>query len=92
MARTGGARVRDGAVDVDVVLHGQKLRGGFTLVRAGARAAPPAGPERWFLIKRRDEYADPAWDLERPELNRSAVTGRTLQEIAAGQPSERGRR
>ena len=77
---------------LDVVLHGQKLRGGFTLVRAGARAAAPAGPERWFLIKRRDEYADPAWDIERPELNRSAVTGRTLQEIAAGQPSERGRR
>lgn len=60
-----------------VTLNGRKLQGGFVLVRSGA-----AGRPRWFLIKRRDEYATRSWRIERD--SRSALTGRTMEEIAAG--------
>jgi bifunctional non-homologous end joining protein LigD len=69
---------------IDVVLHGRKLRGGFTLVRTGKRPAVTGQRERWLLIKHRDEHADPARDIESPELDRSVLTGRTLKEIEAG--------
>src|SRR5712671_3806697 len=36
---------------IDVVLHGVKLRGGFTLVRATRRSADSNDKERWLLIK-----------------------------------------
>src|ERR1700704_6163634 len=64
---------------IDVVLHGRKLRGGFTLVRTGKRAADSSDKERWLLVKHRDEYADPSWDIESPLLARSALTHRTLK-------------
>ena len=73
---------------IDVVLHGQKLRGGFTLVRTGKRSAGPSERKRWLLIKHRDEYADPSWDIDSPELDRSVLTGRTLKEIEEGLPKK----
>ena len=40
-------------------LHGDKLRGEFSLVRmAGSRS------DQWLLIKSRDDYAEPGWKLE----------------------------
>jgi bifunctional non-homologous end joining protein LigD len=67
---------------LDFVLHGEKLRGGFTLVRTGGRPARSRGPEHWLLIKQRDEYADPAWDVTAAELDESVLSGRTLAEMA----------
>jgi hypothetical protein len=32
----------------------------------------------------RDEHADPSWDIESSELDRSVLTGRTLKEIEEG--------
>jgi len=66
---------------IDVELHGFKLRGGFTLARTGKPSADSNGKERWLLIKHRDEYADPSWDVESPRLDRSVLTGRSLEEI-----------
>lgn len=63
-------------------LHGQKLRGGFVLIQRGLRLAGARGREAWLLIKRKDEYADPSWNIDRYDW--SALTGRTLEEIAAG--------
>ena len=34
-----------------------------------------------MLIQHRDEHADPSWHIDSPELDRSALTGRTLKEI-----------
>jgi bifunctional non-homologous end joining protein LigD len=62
--------------EIKVVLHGEKLRGGFVLVRMGAK--------RWLLIKHKDDFADRKWDSGRPELGRSVLSGRTLEEIAEG--------
>jgi bifunctional non-homologous end joining protein LigD len=73
---------------IDVVLHGRKLRGGFTLVRTGKRATDFKDKERWLLIKHRDEYADPSWDIENPRFDRSVLTGRGLKEIASGRPKK----
>jgi bifunctional non-homologous end joining protein LigD len=66
---------------IDVVLHGEKLRGGFTLIHRGQGSAEPGRRNWWLLVKHRDEYADASWDIESPELDRSVLTGRTLKEI-----------
>jgi bifunctional non-homologous end joining protein LigD len=78
-----------------VVLHGEKLRGGFTLVRMEKGSAIPGQGERWLLIKHRDEHADPSWDIESPRFDRSVLTGRSLKEIERDRPktiSSRGAR
>jgi bifunctional non-homologous end joining protein LigD len=66
--------------ELKFTLYGEKLQGGFVLIRSG---------QRWFLIKRRDEHAKPSWNIER--LDRSALSGRTLEEIAGKNPRRRGR-
>src|ERR1700730_14016236 len=71
---------------IDVV-HGTKLRGGFTLVRTGKRSADPSQKERWLLIKHRDEYADPSWDIESPRFERSVLARRSLKDIERGTPT-----
>jgi bifunctional non-homologous end joining protein LigD len=67
---------------IDIVLHGRKLRGGFTLIKTGTRSGGRSQTKNWLLIKRRDEYADSSWDIEAPALSRSVLTGRTLKAIA----------
>jgi hypothetical protein len=47
-------------------LHGQKLRGGFVLVRTSGK--------KWLLIKHRDQWVDPKWNIESPELDYSVLT------------------
>jgi bifunctional non-homologous end joining protein LigD len=66
---------------IDVVLHGKKLRGGFTAIQTGNRSVGPRGRKLWLLVKHRDELADSSWNIENHELDRSVLTGRTLKEI-----------
>ena len=69
------------------ILKGEKLHGGFALIRLGGRRAQAEGDKAWLLIKERDAQArDDAPDLTqtRPE---SVVSGRTLEEIAADKSS-----
>jgi bifunctional non-homologous end joining protein LigD len=67
---------------IDVALYGNKLRGGFALLQTGNRSGGLSDRKRWLLIKHRDEHSDPSWDIDRPEFDRSVLTGRTLKEIA----------
>jgi bifunctional non-homologous end joining protein LigD len=62
-------------------LEGEKLRGGWVLVRSAMRGSKAGNT--WLLIKRHDAEARSAADaLE--ESPRSVKTGRDLDEIAAG--------
>ena len=69
---------------IDIVLHGRKLRGGFTLIKMETRSGGRSQARNWLLIKHRDEHADSSWNIEAPSLSRSVLTGRTLKEIAEG--------
>ena len=60
-------------------LDGQKLRGRFTLVKT---RGSKSGPDDWLLIHKRDDDADPDWDVD--ALPRSVKTGRTNDEVLAG--------
>jgi len=66
--------LRDG--HVAVWLEGEKLRGGYALIRTGK-----GDDNRWLLIKMKDEEADARRNpvSTQPE---SVLTGRTLEEIA----------
>jgi bifunctional non-homologous end joining protein LigD len=63
-------------------LNGTKMHGNWTLVRMGGKAAQEGKPN-WLLIKEHDAFergpGDPAITEEMPN---SAVTGRSLEEIA----------
>jgi DNA ligase D-like protein (predicted 3'-phosphoesterase) len=73
---------RDEPGHLSVTLRGSKLTGGFALTRTGQR--------RWVLVKTKDAAARPDSDIvaERPA---SVRTGRTWEEVAAGQAGS-GRR
>ncbi len=73
--------------EIKFVLEGRKLKGSFVLVNTGSHSADPRRANQWLLIKHRDEYADPKWNLD--ELDWSVLTGRTLQEIAENKPARK---
>ena len=56
------------------------------LIHSGKRSTNPSQRKRWLLIKQRDECSDASFDMGNPELDHSVVSGRTLDEIAAGKP------
>ena len=60
---------------VSVWLEGHKLKGGWALTRFGAESTS------WALVKRKDEYADPAKDVTSDEP-RSVKSSRTVEEVA----------
>ena len=63
---------------LSVWLEGEKLRGGWTLHRTRGGSKP-----QWLMIKRRDEGADARRNpvSTQPE---SVISGRTVEEVAAG--------
>src|ERR1700744_6271776 len=73
--------LRDGSLKF--VMHGTKMKGKWTLVRMGGRAANESKPN-WLLIKEHDDFErgkdDPCITEKAPN---SAVTGRSLEEIAS---------
>jgi DNA ligase D-like protein (predicted 3'-phosphoesterase) len=58
-----------------LVLHGEKLQGGFALQRTGSGDKP-----QWLLIKRRDDDARAGSDIV-AEQPRSVLSDRTLDEL-----------
>ncbi len=62
-------------------LHGERLKGGFSLVRLRNREKEKR--ENWLLVKERDERADRSSDPIQ-KWTKSVVTGRTFEEITAG--------
>jgi bifunctional non-homologous end joining protein LigD len=64
------------------VLHGEKLHGGWTLVKS--HGGKYGGDKSWLLIKERDEYARRGIDARVVETEPDSVaSGRSLEAIAA---------
>jgi DNA ligase D-like protein (predicted 3'-phosphoesterase) len=74
-----GRALADGHAVVE--LEGRKLRGRYALTRTDTEPR-----ERWLLVKVRDEAADARRDpvATQPE---SVLTGRTIEQVAAGEPA-----
>lgn len=71
--------------DLKIRLAGTKLNGAFVLVRMKPRDGDKH--ENWLLIKERDGHVRPLAEGDVLDLDRSAKTGRTMDEIAAGAPA-----
>ena len=64
--------------ELKFILHGERLRGRFVLVRT----SKDASKEDWLLIHKDDEHADPAWDID--TMPTSVKTGRTNEDVLLG--------
>ncbi len=66
--------------DVKIVLHGEKLKGAFGLVRMHkSGSANEHGENAWLLIKKKDEKAS---TIDVTKKDKSVVTKRSLTQIA----------
>ncbi len=82
--KAGTKRLRDGLKKgtIKFALDGEKLRGEFALVKTGK------DEKSWLLLKKRDRHATAEDILQR---NRSVLSGRTLEEVAAAEPQKSSR-
>ncbi len=72
--------------DLKFRLRGEKLKGDFALVQMKGRGKG----KDWLLIKKRDEFATPGWDVEGYAY--SVLSGRTQEEIAQNLPARKSKR
>ncbi|HJR34928.1 MAG TPA: DNA polymerase ligase N-terminal domain-containing protein [Gemmatimonadales bacterium] len=82
-------RLREGYAkgDFKFELRGKRLQGTWVLVRI--KRGSPEKPQ-WLLIKHRDEFAKPGSEIVEEEVT-SVATGRTMDEITAGDQPTKGR-
>jgi len=76
--------------DLKFRLHGEKIGGDFALVRMKGQTQRASKGNEWLLIKKRDDFAAPGWDVE-AHAN-SVLSGRTQQEIAQNLPARNTKR
>ena len=74
-----GEALADG--HLSIVLHGEKISGGYSLIRTRVAA------DAWLLIKKADEHADARRNPTSTE-NKSVLTGRTLDQIEGDETSD----
>lgn len=82
MEGSAATALRDG--ELKFVLAGDKMKGGFVLVRM---AKDRTGGKRinWLLIKHKDEWARPGHGDALLTKSRSVASGRTMSQITKGQ-------
>jgi bifunctional non-homologous end joining protein LigD len=82
-------RLREGYAkgDFKFELRGKRLQGTWVLVRI--KRGDPDKPQ-WLLIKHRDAFAKPGSEIVEEEVT-SVATGRTMDEITAGDKPTKGR-
>ncbi len=73
---------QDGAIKM--ILHGERLKGKWALIRLRSDRGKPSKRNNWLLIKEKDEYAVPGEGDANMEIDASITTGRSLAEIAEG--------
>lgn len=76
-----------------MVLDGERMKGGWALIRLRDKAKRPGKKVRhnWLLIKEKDDYATPG-EEEALAAGTSIKTGRTLEEIAQGKKKTAARK
>ncbi len=79
----GEAQIERG--DLKFELFGEKLRGTWAIVKM--KGAGGKKDNAWLLIKKKDDAAQPAYDIEQFAV--SVKTGRTQAEIAADLPAQK---
>jgi bifunctional non-homologous end joining protein LigD len=70
--------------DFKFVLHGERLKGKWVLVRIRNNRDKRSKADNWLLIKERDEYVEEGEVPVTEQYLTSVRTGRTMEEIAAG--------
>jgi bifunctional non-homologous end joining protein LigD len=70
--------------ELKFVLVGERLKGGFVLVRMKPRGGKPEARNNWLLIKEKDSMAAPGKGDAVLSAMTSVVSGRTLEQIAKG--------
>jgi bifunctional non-homologous end joining protein LigD len=79
----GDARMDYARGRLHFTLNGDRLKGGWLLVRMGGRAQEK-GHDNWLLIKERDDYAKPGkGDALLERAAKSVFSGKTMEQIAA---------
>jgi bifunctional non-homologous end joining protein LigD len=76
--------------DLKVVLHGERMRGSWVLVRtrfgagrsSSSSSSSSSSKPSWLLIKHRDSFAKPGSDIVADAVT-SVESGRTMEEITA---------
>ena len=69
---------------VKMIVHGERLKGKWALIRLRSDRGKPSKRNNWLLIKEKDEYAVEGEGDANMEIDASVTTGRTLAEIADG--------
>ena len=70
---------------IKMTLDGERLKGGWALVRLKSDRGKPSTRNNWLLIKERDDHAVPGEGDALAEIDASVKTGRTLAQISEGQ-------
>jgi bifunctional non-homologous end joining protein LigD len=65
-------------------LHGERLKGGWALIRLKSDRGKPSKRTNWLLVKEKDELAVEGEGDALMEIDASVTTGRSLAEIAGG--------
>ncbi|MGH2418838.1 MAG: DNA ligase D, partial [Candidatus Limnocylindria bacterium] len=68
--------------EIKFILHGEKVRGRFTIIRTSGRRGRDEEREQWLLIHKRDEGSVDGWDAE--DHPASVRSGRTNDEVRDG--------
>ena len=69
---------------IKMCLDGERLQGGWALVRLKSDRGKPSKRNNWLLIKEKDEHAVPGEGDANMEIDASVASGRSLAEIAEG--------
>ena len=69
---------------IKMILHGERLKGKWALIRLKADRGKPSKRNNWLLLKEKDDFAVAGEGDALAEIDASITTGRSLAEIAEG--------
>lgn len=79
------AAFRRGVVKLD--LHGERLKGGWALIRLKTDRGKRSKRSNWLLVKEKDAFAEEGEGDALARIDASVTTGRSLGEIGADRPA-----